>query len=99
MRAAYLCLHQLGHAHSVEVWRAGGLVGGLYGVRVGRVFCGESMFSAERDASKLALAHLVARAGADGIELIDCQLPSHHLRSLGSEGLPRTEFLAVLCAS
>jgi leucyl/phenylalanyl-tRNA--protein transferase len=99
MRAAYLRLHQLGHAHSVEVWRAGALVGGLYGVRVGRVFCGESMFSAERDASKLALAHLVARAAGDGIDLIDCQLPSHHLRSLGSAAMPRSEFLAVLCAS
>jgi leucyl/phenylalanyl-tRNA---protein transferase len=98
MRAAYQHLHLQGHAHSIEVWRAGQLVGGLYGVRVGQVFCGESMFSAESGASKLALAYLAARAGALGIELIDCQLESRHLRTLGSEAMPRAAFLARLRA-
>jgi leucyl/phenylalanyl-tRNA--protein transferase len=98
MRAAYQRLHQLGHAHSIEVWRAGRLAGGLYGVRVGSVFSGESMFSAEASASKLALAHLARHADAQGIELIDCQLESPHLRSLGSEALPRADFLALLRA-
>jgi leucyl/phenylalanyl-tRNA--protein transferase len=98
MRTAYLRLHGLGHAHSLEVWRDGRLVGGLYGVQVGRVFCGESMFSAEANASKLALAHLAQHAAARGIELIDCQLESPHLRSLGSEPLARTAFLARLRA-
>ena len=98
MRAAYLRLHELGHAHSIEVWRRGHLVGGLYGVRVGRIFCGESMFSREPGTSKLALAHLAHTAAATGIELIDCQLESRHLRSLGSEAMPRAEFLRLLRA-
>ena len=93
MRAAYLALHWRGIAHSCEIWRAGKLVGGVYGVRLGRVFFGESMFSRERDASKAALAGLVQQSIADGTELIDCQLPSAHLRSLGSRALQRTEFL------
>jgi leucyl/phenylalanyl-tRNA--protein transferase len=96
MRAAYLALHRRGIAHSGEIWRAGTLVGGVYGVRLGRVFFGESMFSLERDASKAALAGLVRQCVADGTELIDCQLPSEHLRSLGSRALPRTEFLEWL---
>jgi leucyl/phenylalanyl-tRNA--protein transferase len=96
MRAAYVALHRCGIAHSCEIWRAGALVGGVYGVRLGRVFFGESMFSLERDASKAALAGLVRQCLADGTELIDCQLPSEHLRSLGSRALPRTEFLARL---
>ena len=98
MRSAYQRLHQLGHAHSVEVWRAAQLVGGLYGVQVGGVFCGESMFSTEPSTSKLALAHLAGHAAAQGITLIDCQLESRHLRSLGSEALPRSEFLTLLRA-
>jgi leucyl/phenylalanyl-tRNA--protein transferase len=96
MHAAYCQLHARGWAHSYEIWRGDALVGGLYGVRLGRVFFGESMFSHEPDASKAALAGLVARSGALGIELIDCQLPSAHLRSLGSRPIPRQEFLAVL---
>jgi leucyl/phenylalanyl-tRNA--protein transferase len=96
MRAAYVALHRGGIAHSCEIWRAGALVGGVYGVRLGRVFFGESMFSVERDASKAALAGLVRQCLADGTELIDCQMPSEHLRSLGSRPLPRTEFLAWL---
>ncbi len=96
MRAAYIALHRRGIAHSCEIWRAGVLVGGVYGVRLGRVFFGESMFSLERDASKAALAGLVRQCLADGTELIDCQMPSEHLRSLGSRPLPRDEFLARL---
>jgi leucyl/phenylalanyl-tRNA---protein transferase len=96
MRAAYVALHQRGIAHSCEIWRAGQLVGGVYGVRLGRVFFGESMFSLERDASKAALAGLVRQCIADGTELIDCQMPSGHLRSLGSRAVPRAEFLERL---
>ncbi|MDE2250856.1 MAG: leucyl/phenylalanyl-tRNA--protein transferase [Gammaproteobacteria bacterium] len=96
MRAAYVELHRRGFAHSCEIRRAGKLVGGVYGVRLGRVFFGESMFSLERDASKAALAGLVRQCLADGTELIDCQLPSEHLRSLGSRALPREKFLARL---
>ena len=94
MRRAYLELHRLGHAHAVETWAAGRLVGGLYGVRIGRLFCGESMFSLERDASKVAFARLIEYALAEGIGLIDCQLPTPHLASLGAHTLPREEFLA-----
>ena len=96
MRAAYLELHRLGYAVSFEVWREGRLAGGLYGVRLGRVFFGESMFSREPDASKAALAGLVQRCADLSIELIDCQLPSAHLRSLGSRPLPRREFIERL---
>ena len=96
MRAAYLELHGLGHAHSVEVWRRDRLAGGLYGVRLGGVFFGESMFSRERDASKAALAHLVALCRRNGLAVIDCQLPSRHLQSLGSRSIPRSRFQALL---
>jgi leucyl/phenylalanyl-tRNA--protein transferase len=96
MRDAYVELAALGHAHSFEVWHQGQLAGGLYGVRVGRVFSGESMFSARVDASKVALAHLASRCPSLGIRLIDCQMPSAHLRSLGSRALPRSEFLGWL---
>jgi len=96
MRAAYLRLHELGHAHSVEVWHGGQLAGGLYGVRLGGVFFGESMFSAMRDASKAALAHLVAVCRSNALAVIDCQLPSRHLESLGSRSIPRSQFQALL---
>jgi leucyl/phenylalanyl-tRNA--protein transferase len=96
MHAAYCELHARGHAHSVEVRLDGKLVGGLYGVLVGRVFFGESMFSRERDASKVALARLVERALVAGLQLIDCQLPTPHLRSLGSKPMPRGEFSALV---
>jgi leucyl/phenylalanyl-tRNA--protein transferase len=92
MHAAYCELHTRGHAHSVEVRLNGALVGGLYGVLMGRVFFGESMFSRERDASKVAFARLVERAVVAGLQLIDCQLPTAHLRSLGSQPMARTEF-------
>jgi leucyl/phenylalanyl-tRNA---protein transferase len=96
MQRAYCRLHERGHAHSYEIWRAGRLVGGLYGVRLGRVFFGESMFSRESDASKAALAALAEHSAAQSIELIDCQLASAHLRSLGSRPMRRREFLSYL---
>ena len=96
MRAAYLELHRLEHAHSIEIRRDGALVGGLYGVRLGGVFFGESMFSRERDASKAALAHLVAVCRRNSLAVIDCQLPSRHLTTLGSRTIPRSQFQALL---
>jgi leucyl/phenylalanyl-tRNA--protein transferase len=96
MRAAYLRLHALGAAHSIEVRLDAELVGGVYGVAVGRVFSGESMFSRVSDASKVALVALASWCRARGHALIDCQLPSAHLRSLGSRPMQRAEFLAYL---
>jgi leucyl/phenylalanyl-tRNA---protein transferase len=96
MRAAYLELHHLGYAHSIEAWRQGALAGGLYGVRLGGVFFGESMFSAARDASKVALAHLVELCQRNSIVAIDCQLYSRHLGSLGARTIPRSRFQALL---
>jgi leucyl/phenylalanyl-tRNA--protein transferase len=96
MRSAYIDLHRLGLAHSIEVWAGEELVGGLYGVRTGRVFSGESMFSRQDDASKAALAWLARVCPARGIALIDCQVPSAHLRSLGSRALPRARFVEFL---
>jgi len=93
MRAAYQSLHDLGHAHSFEAFREGRLVGGLYGIAIGRVFFGESMFARETDASKVAFWHAVRFLAARGVELIDCQLPSAHLSQLGATSLPRREFL------
>jgi leucyl/phenylalanyl-tRNA--protein transferase len=98
MRAAYLQLHRLGLAHSVEIWRDGALAGGLYGVRLGEVFFGESMFSRERDASKVALAHLASMCARNSVAVIDCQLPSRHLTSLGVRCIPRRQFAALLRA-
>ena len=96
MRTAYLRLHALGAAHSVEVRHGTELVGGVYGVAVGRAFSGESMFSRATDASKIALVALAEWCRGRGHALIDCQLPSAHLRSLGSRPMPRAEFLAYL---
>jgi leucyl/phenylalanyl-tRNA--protein transferase len=92
MRDAYLLLHRRGLAHSFETWRGGRLVGGLYGVALGRVFFGESMFTRETDASKVALARLVAECVDRRVPLIDCQMPSPHLTSLGGRNVPRVEF-------
>lgn len=92
MREAYRHLHSLGQAHSVECWHGGVLAGGLYGVSLGRVFFGESMFSRMSDASKVALAHLREMDFA----LIDCQLPSAHLARLGAREIPRDAFLRLL---
>lgn len=96
MARAYARLHDLGWAHSVEVWDGDRLVGGLYGVQVGGVFTGESMFHLETDASKVALADLATRFHAAGGRLFDVQLTTPHLRSLGARDLPRREFLEVL---
>ena len=88
----YSELHRRGHAHSVEAWREGRLVGGLYGVSVGAAFFGESMFSRERDASKVALVHLVGRLIKGGFGLLDCQFMTEHLRGFGTIEIPRDEF-------
>jgi len=96
MLQAYERLAAAGHAHSVEIWREGELVGGLYGVSLGRVFFGESMFSRCRDASKVALVHLVDRLLQSGFRLIDCQVRSAHLLSLGAEEIPRARFNRLL---
>jgi len=89
-------LFRRGHAHSVECRRDGKLVGGLYGVSVGAAFFGESMFSRERDASKVALVHLVARLIKGGFRLLDCQFMTEHLRGFGAIELPREEFRVLL---
>lgn len=94
MKIAYQQLHQLGAAHSLEVWQKGKLVGGVYGVVVGSVFCGESMFSAAPNASKLALHYLTQKV--QGLTLIDCQIPNPHLTRLGSETMAREVFLEIL---
>jgi len=96
MRRAYGDLHRRGYAHSVEAWRDGRLAGGLYGVAIGRVFFGESMFARETDASKVALAHLVAMLRERGVPIIDCQQQTSHLASLGARPIPRAEFAAIL---
>jgi leucyl/phenylalanyl-tRNA--protein transferase len=98
MRHAYERLHEMGYAHSIEVWNEdeSALAGGLYGVALGRVFFGESMFSRVRDASKVALVRLVDEARTRGFELIDCQVHSQHLASLGSRTMSRHEFLRLL---
>ena len=96
MRAAYQRLHDLGYAHSIETWDGPRLAGGLYGVALGRVFFGESMFSVERDASKVALWGLVQHMLEHGGRLIDCQVASAHLASLGARSVPRRQFVREL---
>lgn len=98
MIAAYVALHRAGHAHSVEVRWHGELVGGLYGVAVGRVFHGESMFHRRSDASKVGFVRLVERLLASGFVLVDCQMPTEHLASLGAFAVRRADFLACLRA-
>lgn len=96
IQAAYLRLHELGYAHSVETWIDGKLAGGLYGVALGRAFFGESMFSHHKDASKIALAHLCVLLQQKGFGIIDCQMETTHLASLGARPIPRSEFAARL---
>ena len=96
MRVAYQRLHDLGHAHSLEVWDGAELVGGLYGIGVGGVFTGESMFHLATDASKVALVDLAERLTGAGGRLIDVQMVTPHLASLGARDLPRAEFLGLL---
>jgi len=98
MAAAYRRLHELGWAHSFETWRDGELVGGLYGVAIGRVFFGESMFARASDASKVALVRLAEYLDERSFELIDCQVASAHVASLGATSVPRADFLALLDA-
>jgi leucyl/phenylalanyl-tRNA--protein transferase len=98
MRRAYLALHRMGHAHSVETWQDGRLAGGLYGVSIGRMFYGESMFSHATDASKVALAALVAALRERGFPMIDCQQRTPLLASMGAREIPRREFLRRLAA-
>lgn len=96
MQSAYTELHRLELAHSVEVWLEGNLVGGLYGVALGRLFFGESMFSTVSNASKVALVHLAGQLLAWGYKLIDCQVQSEHMNSLGAQSIPRTVFQKYL---
>lgn len=96
VEASYTALHKMGYAHSAEAWQDGKLVGGLYGIRLGKVFFGESMFSHVSNASKYAFISYVEQLKAEGVELIDCQIYTEHLESLGAEMIPRTDFLAQL---
>lgn len=96
MLAAYVRLHELGYAHSVETWKEGRLVGGLYGVAIGGAFFAESMFTKVDDASKVALVYLVRQLQAWGFRLMDCQQSSSHVMALGAESLPRRDFLDYL---
>jgi leucyl/phenylalanyl-tRNA--protein transferase len=96
MQIAYFNMFELGYAHSVECWRKGQLVGGLYGLALGRVFFGESMFSQETDASKVALIHLAKLLAEKDFAMIDCQMTTAHLLSMGAREITRTEFRAGL---
>ena len=96
MQDAYRALHRLGYAHSVETWMDGKLAGGLYGIALGQAFYGESMFSHARDTSKIALAHLCAHLKRRGFGIIDCQMETAHLASLGARPIPRRNFAARL---
>jgi leucyl/phenylalanyl-tRNA--protein transferase len=96
IQAAYRRLHALGYAHSVETWQSGELVGGLYGIALGRAFFGESMFSHRTDASKIALAHLCRFLAEQGFGIIDCQMETAHLASMGARPISRAEFLTRL---
>ena len=93
MKAAYINLHQLGYAQSIEVWQHDDLVGGMYGIPVGRVFCGESMFSKVSNASKAALIYLLQSGEYD---LLDCQVHNDHLESLGARMIPQKDYMGVL---
>lgn len=99
MIEAYVRLFDLGHAHCVETWRGGRLVGGIYGVALGGAFFGESMFHGETDASKVALVELCHRLGDWGYTLLDCQVETDHLLSMGASSIPRTRFLKELASA
>jgi len=96
VRDAYTRMHELGYAHSAEAWQDGKLVGGLYGIRMGNVFFGESMFSKVSNASKYAFIQYVQRLQGEGVQLIDCQVYTAHLESLGARMVPREDFIALL---
>lgn len=95
---SYFHLHERGHAHSVECWQDGELVGGLYGVRLGAAFFGESMFSLRKDASKVALAWLVARLIVGGFKLLDCQFMTEHLRTMGAVEIDQQDYVRLLAS-
>ena len=99
IEASYIALHEAGHAHSIEVWLGEELVGGLYGVAFDRVFCGESMFSRADNASKVALAWLVAAMRRAGFVLLDCQFMTDHLATMGAVAMPQADYLALLLAA
>jgi leucyl/phenylalanyl-tRNA--protein transferase len=96
---SFIALHEYGHAHSIECWREGELAGGLYGVNLGAAFFGESMFSAATDASKVALAWLVARLKVGGYRLLDCQFMTEHLKSLGAVEISQEDYLSALSSA
>ena len=93
---AFIKMHQLGHAHSAEVWKSGELVGGLYGIKMGKVFFGESMFSKQSNASRFAFIRYVQQLKEEGIELIDCQVYTEYLESLGAVMIQRRDFIQLL---
>ncbi|MGI2035857.1 leucyl/phenylalanyl-tRNA--protein transferase [Rhizobium panacihumi] len=99
IRALYTELHGLGHAHSVEAWEDGELVGGLYGVSLGAAFFGESMFSRRTNASKICLVHLVERLRTQGFRLLDTQFTTDHLKTFGAIDVPKAEYLVMLQAA
>ena len=99
MKKAYTLLHELGYAHSAETWMGGELVGGLYGIRLGKIFFGESMFSLQSNASKFAFIHYVQQLKKENVQLIDCQLHTKHLESLGAAMVPRELFARILAAN
>ena len=96
IRDVFIKLHKLGHAHSVECWQNGKLVGGLYGLALGAVFCGESMFSTARDASKIALVHLCARLSKGGFTVLDTQFTNEHLEQFGIYEIPQIEYETLI---
>ena len=96
VKDAYAHLHKMGYAHSAEAWLGGELVGGLYGIRLGKVFFGESMFSKVSNASKYAFINYIRQLESEGIQLIDCQVYTAHLESLGARMVPRTYFIQLL---
>ena len=96
MMDAYTRLHRLGHAHSLEVWEDKQLIGGIYGLAIGGIFCGESMFSRATNGSKIAMLYLCQHLVAKGFELLDCQLVNKHLLTMGGQAIKRTDFLSKL---
>ena len=99
MQKAYTILHELGYANSAETWMDGELVGGLYGIRLGKIFFGESMFSLQNNASKFAFINYVQQLKKENVQLIDCQLHTKHLGSLGATMIPRELFAGILAAN
>ena len=96
MQKAYTALHERGYAHSAETWQDGELIGGLYGIRLGNLFFGESMFSIKPNASKFAFINYVRQLQKENVQLIDCQLHTNHLESLGARMIPRQQFIEML---